>query len=112
MADRSHITLYSGGHRGAEEPAAERRFEPECRQLGCHERMKRAIHGATGQEVDAATAQLACARPGEHEPPVPVFLHQIMDDVEQCGGFLDLVDHDGPNALLGLRYVPQALRLG
>jgi hypothetical protein len=59
-----------------------------------------------GQEVDAATPQLAGARAGENEARRrPQALDQPVDDVEQLRHFLDLVDDDH----LGSRARRQAL---
>jgi hypothetical protein len=64
-------------------------------RLPADEGVQRPARRSSTEQVDAAPAELARARAGEHEPDVPL-LDEAMDLVEQDGQLLDLVEHDQP----------------
>ncbi|MDE0389821.1 MAG: hypothetical protein OXI75_14075 [Rhodospirillales bacterium] len=63
-------------------------------ELRRHERVHRPHHRPAREEIDAGALELARARPGQHETQAARLLHQLVDDREQLGNPLHLVDHD------------------
>ena len=93
-----------------QQPLVEGRPQVEARaELRGHERMHRSHDRATGEQIDSAALELARARSGEHETRAAGLLRQLVNDGQQLGNPLHLVDHEIGHA--GRRgQLPQTLR--
>ncbi len=92
-----------------QEPPAQGAGELEPRNLRGHEGVEVPKHRPAAEEVHPFLTQLAGAGPGEHEAVPLGRFDQFVDDAEEFGNPLDLVDdHRGPRRS-GEDELPEAL---
>ncbi len=97
-------------HNQREQAVRKSRAQVEARDLRSHERVQRPDDRAAGQQVDPASAELARAGPGQHESAPVLRFNEDVDDVQQLGKALDLVDDNGQPVRCATHEIAQSFR--
>ena len=97
-------------HDQGDKTEAKGSFQVEVGKLCRHEGVERLVQCATAQEVHVPSAQLAGAGTGQHDAWRRGLLQNRVDNRQQLGYPLNLVDHDGASVGRTRQQVAKPLR--